>query len=70
MHRPIINNNTITIPEGYGYWDLSLFSWGGCFRRMKEETTLTIVKIYKRCNDGTPREVECNLNGVKIGIST
>jgi len=69
MDKPIVNqDNSITIPECYGYWDMELYPWGGCFRRMPQETTLPINRIYHQYSDGTPSAVICKMAGHEVGI--
>ena len=38
---------TVTIHKGWGYWDLTNYPRGGCFRRLTEDTTLTIDTEHK-----------------------
>jgi hypothetical protein len=39
---PATISRTVTVGAGWGYWDLSQYPRGGCFRRLVEDTTLTV----------------------------
>jgi len=62
-------NQTIKLEKGHGYYDLSLFAWGGCFRRTTEDTIIKIDRVVDHYNDGSARRVvECLPDGTKIGV--
>jgi len=48
---------TVKIRKGWGYWDLTHYARGGCFRRLTEDTTLTVdsehsSELYGTLPDG------------------
>jgi hypothetical protein len=48
---------TVKLKAGWGYWDVSQYPRGGCFRRLTEDTELTIdtehrSELYGKLPDG------------------
>jgi integrase len=41
-----INNPIRTLRAGWGYWDLSQYPRGGCFRRLTEDTSLAVDTFH------------------------
>lgn len=33
-----------TLLKGWGYWDVTQYPYGGCFRRPNEDTPVTIIE--------------------------
>jgi hypothetical protein len=40
-------SRTVTVGAGWGYWDLSQYPRGGCFRRLTEDTTLVVETVHQ-----------------------
>jgi hypothetical protein len=38
---------TVIVRSGWGYWDLSQYPRGGCFRRLVEDTTLAVDTVHQ-----------------------
>ena len=34
----------VCIPAGRGYWDLSLYPWGGDFKRLEKDTVAVVAR--------------------------
>ena len=67
-NRPTIESNIVTIPKGYGYWDITSFPWGGNFKRATEDITGTLNRILDTYTDGSPRKVSLTVNNTILGI--
>ena len=62
-------NKTVKLMKGYGYYDLTLFAWGGCFRRTTEDTIIKIDRVIDHYKDGSAKKVIGHLpDGTKIGV--
>jgi hypothetical protein len=68
MDRPILNNNVVTIPEGYGYWDITCYPWGGDFHRAKTDIQGNLKRILDTYNNNAPRKVAIEYNGRTLGV--
>lgn len=67
-NRPSIENNIVTIPKGYGYWDITNFPWGGNFKRAEEDIHGALNRILDTYNDGSPRKVSLTVNSNILGV--
>ena len=54
-------DDAVTIAAGAGYWDITSYPYGGCFRRASVDVAGHVERIYSRFNTGTPREVVVRL---------
>lgn len=65
-----IENDTITIEKGTGYWDLSRYPWGGDFKRFPCDVTLKIKRVIsKYANTGNPHQLIAVYNNKEVGIT-
>ena len=67
-NRPTIESNIVTIPKGYGYWDITNFPWGGSFKRANQDIQGTLKRIIDTYNDGTPRKVTLVIDDNILGV--
>jgi hypothetical protein len=58
-----------TIKQGCGYWDVTLYPMGGCFRRAQAPIELTDVEIVDRYKGGAPKTLRGKAGGVKIAVN-
>jgi hypothetical protein len=62
-----MNEKTISVKKGQGYYDLTWYPWGGAFRRFPENAELPVIEERK-----TPRGgilyIVAKYNGVTIGV--
>jgi hypothetical protein len=55
--------------EGTGYWDLSVYPWGGSFHRLDKWTVTKVERVVDRYTNDMPRRVVVILpNGKKAGF--
>lgn len=59
----------ISIKAGCGYWDVTYYPKGGCFKRAKESILLSDVKPSEFYNDGNPREYRASIGKMKVCVS-
>ena len=45
--HPVSAERKVTLTEGWGYWDVTSYPRGGCFRRLTEDTELTVTAEVK-----------------------
>lgn len=69
MKKPRIENDSVICPKGVGYWDLSVYPWGGSFRRFVSDCTAQLVRVVSTYNDGSPRDIVAKLDGKQIGVT-
>jgi hypothetical protein len=55
---PTTISRTVTVGAGWGYWDLTQYPRGGCFRRLTEDTALVVDtehqgELYGKLPDGS-----------------
>jgi hypothetical protein len=67
----IPTGETVVLPTGYGYWDLSQHPWGGCFRRATQELTCIVDRVLTRYRNGAiaTAVVIHPITGKLIGVS-
>lgn len=56
---------TAVLKAGFGYWDVTTYPKGGCFKRAKERTPVTIKEVTETYSDGKPREYLVAINGTE-----
>lgn len=54
-----------TIKKGFGYWDTTIYPYGGAFHRSNGTICGEVSRVVSTYNDGSPREYE-----LKNGKST
>lgn len=60
----------VTIRSGYGYWDLTHYPWGGCFKRAVGRMPGTVAEVVDRYASGAPRKLVVTLaDGRKVGVT-
>lgn len=43
-----MENTQATLLEGWGYWDVTNYPYGGCFRRAAEDTPVTVIEKHPK----------------------
>jgi hypothetical protein len=66
-----IIGTVVNLKAGTGYWDLTHFPWGGSFKRLKQDSQATVIRIADTYDSGAPRKVVANFSGEtrEIGIT-
>lgn len=57
-----------TIKQGCGYWDVTVYPMGGCFRRAQAPVELTEVEVVDRYRGGAPETLRGKAGAVKIAV--
>ena len=56
-----------TLPKGTGYWDLTDYPWGGCFRRAQFDLKVHVVEILDPARPHG-RVIVRTVNGRRLGL--
>jgi hypothetical protein len=57
-----------TIKPGCGYWDVTVYPMGGCFRRAQAPIELEQVEIVDRYKGGAPKTLRGMAGKVRIAV--
>lgn len=69
MNKPTLQaDGTILCPQGFGYWDLTHYPWGGSFHRFTEDCTADLSGVFDTYRNGQPRKIKAQLGNKTIGI--
>jgi hypothetical protein len=57
-----------TIKPGCGYWDVTVYPMGGCFRRAQAPIELDQVEVVDRYKGGAPKTLRGTAGKVRIAV--
>jgi len=57
-----------TIKQGCGYWDVTVYPMGGCFRRAQAPIELAEVEVIDRYKGGAAKTLRGKAGAVKIAV--
>jgi hypothetical protein len=57
-----------TIKQGCGYWDVSVYPMGGCFRRAQAPIELAEVEVIDRYKGGAPKTLRGKAGVLRIAV--